>query len=305
MRAEVVRILRLLSLAALAASLLVGCGPRDLPGNAGRIVHREKSLYRDIIVAEQGDYRCMSFARRYGIQTCIFMDAPDQLAVPYSHGIFAGLLANPAAKRVLVIGAGGGVIPRAMHAYDPDLRIDVIELDPAVVRVAHDWFGYRDGDRVRTYIGDGRLFVRKRIREGVRYDLVVIDAYERVYVPEHLLTREFLTEVKTVLAPGGIVASNTFARGPLAPYEAATYQSVFGEIQRIDVELGSRILLAGRDGPPSAATIRERAEAQAMPLMMIGVFAPELTPHPVPPVHGVRVLTDQYTPTNLLFRVSE
>ena len=144
-------------------------------------------------------------------------------------------------------------------------------------------------------------FVTRQARAGVRYDLVVIDAYERVYVPEHLMSREFIEEVKSLLAPGGVVASNTFARGPLAPYEAATYQSVFADTRVVDMSMGNRIILAGRDGLPPAATIRDSASKLEGRFHEIGIFVRELESHPQPKVEGYRPLTDQYAPANLLF----
>ena len=287
----------LLALLLLAAA---GCA-RDADPNKGEIVHREKSMYRDIIVRDTDRHRCMSFARRGGMQTCIYTDAPDQLAIPYTRAVFAGLMANPDAKRVLVIGLGGGVIPTAMRRLDPRLRIDVVELDPAVVAVAKRYFGFREDPALRTFIGDGRVFVRRQARAGARYDLIVIDAYERVYVPEHLMTREFIGEVKSLLAPGGVVASNTFARGPLAPYEAATYQSVFDETRTVEMSMGNRIILAGRNGLPPEATLRENAVQQQIKLLAVGIFAPELESQPQPRIDDYRPLTDQYSPANLLF----
>jgi spermidine synthase len=284
-----------------AALALAGCAASD-EADSGRIVHREKSMYRDILVTENDSgTRCLSFARRHGLQTCLQPDTPDLLLVPYTRGVFAGLLANPRARRVLVIGLGGGVIPRAMRRIDPALDIDVVELDPAVVEAARRHFGYREDAKLRTHIGDGRVFVRRQARLGRRYDLIVIDAYERVYVPEHLMTREFVGEVKSLLAPGGIVASNTFARGPLAPYEAATYQSVFGETRIVDMTLGNRIILAGRDGLPTAEAMRAQGAALQPRLWTIGIDPAELEAVPQPRPAGVRPLTDQYSPANLLF----
>jgi spermidine synthase len=284
-----------------AALALGGCAASD-EADSGRIVHREKSMYRDILVTENASgTRCLSFARRHGLQTCLHPDTPDMLLVPYTRGAFAGLLANPDTSQVLVIGLGGGVIPRAMRRIDPDLQIDVVELDPAVVEVARRHFGYREDPKLRTYIGDGRVFVRRQARLGRRYDLIVIDAYERVYVPEHLMTREFVAEVKRLLAPGGVIASNTFARGPLAPYEAATYQTVFGETRVVDMALGNRIILAGRDGLPTAEAMRARGAALQERLWTIGINASELEAVPQPRPEGLRPLTDQYSPANLLF----
>lgn len=295
-------------LAGVLSLLMLGCTDTadttaDTTADSGQqsVIHREKSLYRDIIVVEAGDYRCMSFGRRRYFQSCVFKSDQDLLATPYSRGMFAGLTANPKARRVLMIGLGGGVIPRAMRRIDPTMQIDVVELDPAVVRVAKQYFGYREDAKLRTIIGDGRVFVRRQARAGVRYDLIMIDAFERVYVPEHMITREFIAEVKSMLAPGGTMSSNTFSRGPLAPYEAATYQSVFGETRIVDTATGSRIILAGRDGLPPTAALRDNARVFESRFHTIGIFIRELESQAQPRALDHRPLTDQYSPANLLF----
>ncbi len=79
--------------------------------------------------------------------------------------------------------------------------------------------------------------------------------------------------MKSLLAPGGVVASNTFARGPLAPYEAATYQAVVDDIRTVEMSMGNRIILAGRDGLPPAETLREHTTRQQMKLLAVGIFA--------------------------------
>jgi spermidine synthase len=289
-----------LELLAILLLLACGCTPPVEKVHGGKVVHREKSMYRDIMIIESEENRCMSFSRRGGLQSCMFTDNINTLSLPYSRGVFAGLVANPDAKKMLVIGLGGGVIPRAMRRIDPVMQIDVIEVDPAVVKVAKRYFNYREDPKLHTYIGDGRIFVRRQARAGVRYDLIVIDAFGRFYVPEHMMTREFISEVKALLAPGGVVASNTFSKGLLAPYEAATYQSVFGEIRVMDMTFGSRILVAGRDGLPSAATLAKNNAALQDRFWKIGIFPGELESQVQPRAVGYRPLTDQYSPANLL-----
>ncbi len=178
----------------------------------------------------------------------------------------------------------------------------MIEPDPAVVDVAKHYFGCRQEPALRTFTGEGRVFVRRQLRAGVHYDRVVIDAFERAYVTEHMLTREFIGEVKSLLSPHGVIASNTFASGPLAPYEAATYQSVFGQTRVVDVAMGSRIILAGRDGLPDDATARDNAAAFEDRFRTIGILKRELQSHPQAGADGYRPLTDQYAPANLLFK---
>lgn len=267
-----------------------------------RVIHQEKSLYRNILVLEGGPYRCLAFGRDNARQTCIDTRDPKRLVFGYTQAMLAALYVVPRPRRVLVVGLGGGVLPRTLLALDPEVRVDAVEIDPAVIAVARTHFGYPTDPRLSTFAEDGRVFVRRQRRSGVRYEAVLLDAFERDYVPEHLLTVEFLQEVRDLLAPGGVVAANTFATSRLRAHEAATYQAVFGRLVRLPVDSGNRILLATRDGFPSATQLAAN-DRWWQPL-----FAALAIPNgtvvdrwgPEPPVTGVRLLTDQYSPSNLL-----
>jgi spermidine synthase len=290
----------------LAGLLLAACAGAlgAASHHPGRTVHQERSLYLNINVNQTQDSRCMTFGGRGNRQSCIDLHAPRSLMLPYTRALFAAFFATPAPRRVLMIGLGGGMVPRTMRELDPDARIDVVELDPAVLRVAERYFDFRQDARMRVHVDDGRVFVRKQRRLGTRYDLVMIDAFDKNYIPEHMLTREFMAEVRDLLAPGGIVAANTFSRGALQRYEIATYQSVYGPILAVDPGDGSsnRILLAGRDGMPPIATLHRNAAALAERLTPYGIDADQLMQriHAPPPVRDARPLTDQYSPANLL-----
>lgn len=284
-----------LSLAAFAAAAGAAAPPSE------RLLHRERSLYLNVMVTETADSRCMIFGGRGHRQSCIDLRDRRRLMLPYSQAMFAAFLSNPAPRRVLVIGLGGGMMPSTIHALAPQARIDVVELDPAVLRVAERYFDFRPDARMRVSIDDGRVFVRKQIRSGARYDLVMVDAFDKNYIPEHMLSREFLAQVRGLLAPGGVVATNTFASGPLQRNEIATHQAVYGTLYAVDAG-GNRILLSGRDGLLPAATQRRNAAALAARLAPYGVDTGSLARQvrALPPERDARLLTDQYSPANLL-----
>lgn len=268
------------------------------------IVHREKSIYRNVMVAETDAYRCMIFTRRIRIlQTCVDRRDQDRLVLTYSQGMMAATIAQPQAKRVLVIGLGGGVIARAMHDVSPGIEIDTVEIDPAVVDVAKEYFGFRESAQIRSYVNDGRVFVRQQLRKRSRYDIVVIDACDSDFVPEHLLTQEFMRQVRTLLNPGGVLVANSLAKGRLIPHESATYVSVFGNVLSVDVEGENRIILTGRDGDVDLDRLKRNAPLMAERLRKVGVSAQALLEisKPIAAPKGVRPLTDQYSPANLLF----
>jgi hypothetical protein len=57
---------------------------------------------------------------------------------------------------------------------------------------------------MRVFEMDGRSFLWGA---GI-YDIVVLDAYSKTYVPFHLMTREFFEALDEHLSPGGVVVSN-------------------------------------------------------------------------------------------------
>jgi spermidine synthase len=291
-------------LAAACVALLI-CAPA-LASTAMKLVHSERSLYRDVMVYEYDGQRCICFVRecRIGRQSCSFLDASAEFVMEYTKMVLAGSLAlNPDPKRVLVLGLGGGILPTAMSQLLPTASIDVVEIDPAVTQVAKRYFAFRDGGNTRVYEMDARVFVKRAGREGRKYDLVVLDAFDREYIPEHLLTREYLTEVKSLLKPGSVLAANTFSGTRLYDHESTTYASVFGTF--FNLKRGNRVILTRIGGNPTPEAIQANARRQGAAL---AAFVPDagwiydlFTTEPDWDPRA-RVLTDQFSPANLLNR---
>ncbi|MFM8355013.1 MAG: spermidine synthase [Gammaproteobacteria bacterium] len=272
-----------------------------------RVVHRERSVYSTILVDRQGAVLCMQFnvRRDQRNQSCLNERQPREMLFPYTRMMMTSLLLQPEPKRALVIGLGGGTLPLALDELFPDLTQDVVEIDPAVTRVAREWFGFRPSDRVRVFEQDGRVFVKRALARGQTYDLIMLDAFNGEYIPEHLMTREFLAEVRGLLAPGGVLAANTFSISALYDAESATYASVFQPFLNLKPwDSGNRVILARPDAPlPDAAMLAEQAAQLAPGLKPYGITLGELLPlmreksdWPA----DATVLTDQYAPANLL-----
>ncbi|KAL0164114.1 hypothetical protein M9458_039867, partial [Cirrhinus mrigala] len=56
---------------------------------------------------------------------------------------------------VLLVGLGGGGLPQFVHDFVPFSRVEVVELDPAVLEVAQTWFGFQSDERLKVVLGDG------------------------------------------------------------------------------------------------------------------------------------------------------
>jgi len=288
--------------AALAAPLLTA--PLGAAAAVGeKRLHEERSLYRNIYVTQDGDERCLLFRSRRGAgrESCQLQSDPDRLIFEYAQLMMAGLYANPNPRSILIIGQGGGTLPMALHEMLPNAKIDVVELDPAVDRIATRYFGYKAGPNLRTIIEDGRVFVKRAGRSRAQYDMVMLDAFEAEYIPEHMLTREFLQEVKAILAPRGVLMANTWSTSGLYDYESATYAAVFGQFY--NMKLGNRVILARMGGLPPMSEIRANAEAWEARLRPRGASQNFILPLMRTDIDWdirTRILTDQYSPSNVL-----
>jgi spermidine synthase len=272
----------------------------------GRIVHRERSLYSTILIDQRGSLICLQFSVRTDQrnQSCMDQRRPNEMVFSYIRMMMTGLLLRPSPERILMIGLGGGTLPTALAELYPDSAIDVVEIDPAVVRVAGEFFDYVPSANTTVFAQDGRVFIKRAALRGDTYDLIMLDAFNGDYIPEHLMTREFLQETRSLLTPGGAVVANTFSISQLYHHESTTYAAVFGPFYNLKTgESANRIILAANGPLPDPNTLKERAADLAPRVRKYGI---RLSDH----VQGLetrpdwdtsaRVLTDQYAPANLL-----
>ena len=172
-------------------------------------------------------------------------------------------------KRILIVGLGGGTLPSALVALLPQAEIDVVEIDPAVLRVAQDYFRFAPSPRLRVHAADGRAYVERMVREKRQFDLVMLDAFDFSYIPRHLMTQEFLEQTKRILAPDGVLAANTFASSDLFDRESATYAAVFG--QYLNLRANNRVIFAVNGVLPDAKQRQVNASRWQLPLAPYGV----------------------------------
>lgn len=232
---------------------------------ADDVIYRTESNFSTIVVTE--DYqgiRTLRFAEHGARQSVVKLDDPDYIALPYAKVIQVGLALPEAPKRVLIVGLGGGTIPRFLRHHFPELVIDVVELDPAVVEVAQSHFGFETDEKMHVFVADGRKFIGQS--EPV-YDVIYLDAYGADSVPYALTTRQFLEAVRKALAPDGVVAGNVWSSRSNRLYDSMirTYQHVFGQVGINEVRgVGNRIVVATtRAGTLEKDRVVERSAALA------------------------------------------
>ncbi len=272
-----------------------------------RQIHQERSLYRNILVTEDDERRCMRFtvtSTSGQNQSCRYLDDHDKLVFPYAKLVLTSLLIQDNPQRILIVGLGGGTLVNTYNKLFPDAEIVIVEIDDAVVHVAADYFDFVETDKIQVETVDGRVYVKRAALRGEKFDLVILDAFNGEYIPEHLLTQEFLEEVKVLLPENGMVVANTFSTSELYDAESVTYKAVFGEFYNIrQISTGNRIIVASLQPLPDKATLDAKAPGLRERLDQFGFNITDLTQYMSTDPDwntGARVLTDQYSPGNLL-----
>ena len=228
-------------------------------GAVGQLIHKEASLYNSIFVYRNGSIVTLQFGRRPGapIQSQVDLEQLPRHMLEYTKLMFCGLLYQPEPKRILVLGLGGGVIPREMRRYFPEAEIDVAEIDPAIPPIASRFMGFQADDKLRVHVADGRVFVKRQLRAASvqKYDVVILDAFNSEYIPFHLMTQEFLEEIKGVLASDGVVVANVFYSNRLFDAEFKTFLAVFDHCQVYFGVTCTNAMLVARAQPAPVLTV--------------------------------------------------
>ena len=195
------------------------------------VVFETTSPYHHIRVVDESDgSRMLSFDTTR--ESRVFVRDPLTGHFQYTEFFHMPWLWNLEIKTALLIGLGGASTHRAFQHYYPDTKIDAVELDAAVVKVAKDYFFLEESPTLKVHVEDGRVFLR---RSKEVYDLIVLDAYSSgrygSSLPYHLVTKEFFKSASDHLSPNGVLAYNVI--GTVADWKADIVSAVYATMTNV------------------------------------------------------------------------
>ena len=225
------------------AGAAVGLARAPRSGAASSVVAFEESPYAEIRVVDRNEKRFLLIDG--GIHTIV---DPTTWETYFAYVPVIDLVRNffDAPGRLLLIGLGGGSVAKTFS--DAGWRVDAVEIDPAIARIAREQFGLESGD-AEIHTMDGRAFLLAHDRQ---FDAIVLDAFGSSSIPFHLVTEEVFDLIAARLAPNGMLAINIEAVGWTDPIVAAFAETLRGSFAHVAAlptaeppsELGNLILLA-------------------------------------------------------------
>ena len=289
--------------ALLLLTAAIGTGAAGISAE-GQVIHETQTPYQELRVVDLGDTRTLyldgqrhsamdraeptrhvfSYTRYFHLPY-LFAEDPDEI------------------DRVLFVGGGGFSGPkRFLEEYDA--TVDVVEIDPEVIRVAREYFRVPDSERLNVYNRDGRDHLRETDRT---YDVIVLDAYRKDKVPFHLATLEFMRLSEERLSEDGVLVANLISAptGPASKFYRAEHRTVsqaFPKVYTFPTSGGSvvqnvELVATKNDDRVSEATLRERNERRDVGLDL----EPEVDNYRYePPDDDAPVLRDDYAPVDSL-----
>ncbi len=196
-------------------------------------VHESSTAYANYIVydSEINSKKARFISTdRFSYQTGIYLEGDNVTTFNYINSGFIDVFKqHPESKRILILGGGAYSLPTILNQLNPELIIDVVEIDPKLDQIAIDYFKFKPQKNINLIHEDARTYLN---RNQLQYDIIYFDIFSSLRPPFHLTTAETAAQAKRSLAPNGLIAINVIASqtGQRSNFLAAmmsTFKSVF------------------------------------------------------------------------------
>lgn len=205
---------------------------------------------------------------------------------------------NPHGKNALVVGLGGGSIPRWYEKKG--IKTDIVEIDKDVLDLAEKYFNFAvSGDR---YIEDARQFF---LTKEKKYDYIVMDAFGGESTPSHLLSLEACQLMKSRMTNEAVLSLNIISSLTKDNFVSAsiikTLKQVFNNVDINPLydpakQLTGNIVIIAYDGPAKVADRNLLATNPVHWLARESVFRFFAQYRKLPEDAEGIILTDNYNP---------
>ena len=173
----------------------------------GRVLFSESVGQAVITVLENKLYRWLCFNDEQAIQSCLNLESPEKLVLPYQQYMMMWrlLAKDKAPSSASILGIGGGDIIRFLRSSFPSIKITAVDNEPRIAQIASEYFLIKpDQVYLTLQIEDAQIFIKK----PHRHDLLLIDIVANNVLPYFLAKLSFWQDCHASLNEAGIMVVN-------------------------------------------------------------------------------------------------
>ncbi|MFZ2824156.1 fused MFS/spermidine synthase [Hydrogenophaga sp.] len=160
---------------------------------------------RDVRIQHKRFEQALSFGLT-DVQSAMDPRQPDRLVLNYTRVMMGFLVFSPQPRNMLMIGLGGGSLPKFCHRHCPGTDITVVEIDPRVIALRDQFEVPPDQNHFRVLQADGADFVAAM--DDASYDIIMVDGFDAESMAPSLGTQNFYGLCARLLTTGGVMVCN-------------------------------------------------------------------------------------------------
>jgi len=195
---------------------------------ADRVLFDSETEHQRLIIFENGDY-----GRVMMLDGVVQLSTRDEF-VYHEMMAHVPLFAHGKAKKTLIVGGGDGGVLREVLKHPEVKSATLCEIDRSVIDLCREHFpdvsaGAFDDKRTRVVIADGTKFMHET---DERFDVIMVDSTDPIGPGAVLFTREFYTDCRRALAPGGVLVAQNglpFLQPAELKQSVSYFRDLFGD----------------------------------------------------------------------------
>lgn len=136
-------------------------------------------------------------------------------------------LAEKNIKSALLLGFGTGSVAHILqHELKINCPITGVEIDSEVIKLARTYFKLSSLNDCEIFEQDAEVFLQTTKK---KYDLIIVDVFNEIEVPDKFQQASFIEEIKNKLTPYGMVYFNFVVDTSIQAKQYTQVKQVFSE----------------------------------------------------------------------------
>lgn len=230
----------------------------NLPSSIQNALRAAGLNRRDVRVKHNRSERVLRFGAT-DVQSSMDLQKPDHLVLNYTRLMMGFMLFQPYPDRILMIGLGGGSLPKFCHRHFPGTDITVIEIDPRVIALRDQFEVPPDQANFRVVQGDGADVVAAM--NNASTDVILVDGFHADSMAAALGTLSFYRNCARLLTRGGVMVCNLHEFDPrFAAYLQRIAQCFESDALDVEADESFNSVVFARRGKAINSRIPKHAE---------------------------------------------